>query len=124
MPDTRKSIRPAIAVEKPAETAEESFQNEVLRPILKLQNELLLAIFRHFMEKRKTAFHKMPRLRQLQQIEQSLSKDNSLRKLLLGAVIGQFTPEEYDVFLQQESEATRRIMAMMAQRLQDQVESV
>ena len=124
MPDTRKSIRPAIAVEKPAETAEESFQNEVLRPILKLQNELLLAIFRHFMEKRKTAFHKMPRLRQLQQIEQSLSKDNSLRKLLLGAVIGQFTPEEYDTFLHQEAEATRRIMAMMAQRLQDQVESV
>ena len=124
MPDTRKSIRPAIAVEKPAETAEESFQNEVLRPILKLQNELLLAIFRHFMEKRKTAFHKMPRLRQLQQIEQILSKDNSLRKLLLGAVIGQFTPEEYDTFLHQEAEATRRIMAMMAQRLQDQVESV
>ena len=124
MPDTRKSIRPAIAVEKPAETAEESFQNEVLRPILKLQNELLLAIFRHFMEKRKIAFHKMPRLRQLQQIEQSLSKDNSLRKLLLGAVIGQFTPEEYDTFLHQEAEATRRIMAMMAQRLQDQVESV
>ena len=117
MSDQRTAIRPLIITEKDATTEAERFQNETLRPILKMQNDLLTAIFRRFMAKRKVPFDSFSPPRKEQQIEHSLSKDNRLRGLLLGVVIGQFTIGEYEQFLSQESEATRRIMSMMAERL-------
>ena len=42
----RTSIRPTLTFEKEAESEFEKFQNEVLRPILKLQNDLLIEIGR------------------------------------------------------------------------------
>ncbi len=117
MSDNRKGIRPQILTEKEATTEEERFQNDVLRPILKMQNDLLFAIFHRMMAKRKVAFDNLSRQKQEQQIDHSLSQDNRLRFLLLGAVIGQFTIEEYEQFLKMESEATRRIMSMVGERL-------
>jgi hypothetical protein len=120
MEDHRQSLRPAIVVEHPAATAPERFQNEVLRPILKMQHALLGAIFRQFMVRRKLRFQEMPRSEQLRQIERSLQQDTHLRHQLLGAVIGQFTLAEYEAFLQQEAEATRRIVTMLVERLRSQ----
>ena len=117
MPDQRTAIRPLIPTEKEATTKAERFQNETLRPILKMQNDLLVAIFHNGMAKRKILFDGLSRQKQEQQIDHSLSKDNRLRFLLVGTVIGQFTPEEYERFLAMEAEATRRIMSMMAERL-------
>ncbi|MCB9289120.1 MAG: glyoxalase [Lewinellaceae bacterium] len=117
MPDKRKDIRPLVPMEKEAVTEAERFQNETLRPILKMQHDLLAAIFRRMMAKRRIPFDSLPQQKQEQQIDHSLSQDNRLRFLLLGAVIGQFTAEEYEQFLEMEPEATRRIMSMLAERL-------
>ncbi|MFN7115369.1 MAG: glyoxalase [Saprospiraceae bacterium] len=120
----KKSIRPAIVTEKAAESAAEQFQNEVLRPILKLQNDLLLAIVRHFLQKRKVKFASLSKQARLDWIAHSLRHDNRMRGLLLGTVIGQFTPEEWAVFEKDEAEFRRRITEMMTKRLQDQVEGL
>ena len=40
-------------------TVEESFQNETLRPILKLQHDLLVVYFKEYTETRKIKFDKM-----------------------------------------------------------------
>jgi hypothetical protein len=124
MEDHRQSLRPAIVVERPAATAPERFQNEVLRPILKMQHALLGAIFRHFMALRKLRFQELPRPEQSRQIERSLQQDTRLRNQLLGAVIGQFTLAEYEIFLLQEAEATRRIISMLAERLRSQTDEL
>ena len=121
MSDDRQSIRPSVITEDSAVSDAERFQNEVLRPILKLQHDLLAAVFLHYMAKRKIAFANLPHPKQLEQIAQSLSKDNRLRMTLLGAVIGHFTTEEYQTFRAHESELTRRTMEMMAVRLGDVV---
>ena len=121
MSDQRKNIRPVVTAEKKAATEEERFQNDVLRPILKMQNDLLQAIFLHVMARRKVNFNNLSRQKQEKQIDHSLSKDNRLRFLLLGTVIGQFTTEEYERFLKIEPEATRRIMSMMGERLRGQL---
>ena len=52
MSDARRALRPTIAT-APAATADERFQNTALRPVLKLQHDLLLAVFRHYLTKRK-----------------------------------------------------------------------
>lgn len=121
MRDLKPSIRPTIDIAKAAQSDAEKFQNEVLRPILKMQNELLLAIFKHFLEKRKVKFAGMPNEQRLDWIAHSLRQDNRLRGILLGTVIGHFTLEEWATFQSDESEFRKRITEMMTKRLQDQV---
>lgn len=120
MEDQRKAIRPAIATEREPISSHEKFQNEVLRPILKMQNELLIAIFRHFMKKRKVKMNGMPKEKRDAWIAHSLSKDNRLRGMLLGTVIGQFTLQEWEGYRQDEGEIRRRITNLLTERLQSQ----
>jgi hypothetical protein len=119
--DQKISIRPEVLTKDIESTPAERFQNTTLRPVLKLQNELLQAVFLHMMDKRKVNFKQQPPKDQAAQIEHSLSKDKRLRFQLLGVVIGQFTTEEYANFLELEQEAPRRIFTMMAQRLRDEL---
>ncbi len=119
MDDQKIGIRPEVPTQDMESTSAERFQNTTLRPVLKLQNELLQAVFLHMMDKRKVNFRQQQPQDQVAQIEHSLSKDKRLRFQLLGVVIGQFTVKEYTVFLGQEQEAVRRIFTMMAQRLKD-----
>ena len=99
----------------------ESFQNEVLRPILKSQNELLIAMFRHQINKRKTHFDNFSPEDQFKYIEQTIRKDLNFRSLLLGTIIGHLTPEQYEIFLRYEEELNRRTINMLIQRLQSQI---
>lgn len=121
MQDLKPSIRPTIDTAREAQSDAEKFQNEVLRPILKMQNDLLLAIFKHFLEKRKVKFAGMSNEQRLDWIAHSLRQDNRLRGILLGTVIGHFTLEEWAIFQSDESEFRKRITEMMTKRLQDQV---
>ena len=102
----------------PSITPAESFQNEVLRPILKSQNGLLIAMFRHQVNKRKTNFDHFSPEDQFKYIEQTIRKDLNFRSLLLGTIIGRLTTEQYEVYCPQEEELNRRTINMLIQRLQ------
>lgn len=117
----KKSIRPVIMTEQAAQSDAEKFQNEVLRPILKLQNDLLLAIVRHFLQKRKVKLESLSKQARMDWVAHSLRKDLRMRDLLLGTVIGHFTLEEWQVFQSNEAELTRRVIEMMTKRLQEQL---
>ena len=60
-PNDLLRIRPQISktIDYPNMGAEERFQNATLRPILKLQNPLLLAVFRNYIEKHKGVFYEL-----------------------------------------------------------------
>lgn len=120
MQHPKQSIRPKIATEKEAVSDAEKFQNEVLRPILKMQNDLLLAIYQHYLQKRKVKYESMSKEQRLAWITQSLQKDSRLRGVLLGSTIGHFTLEEWEIYRQDEAELKRRIINLMTQRLQSQ----
>ena len=119
MDEQKLKIRPNVPTQDIESTAAERFQNTTLRPILKLQHELLIEIFLHMMKKRKIPFAQLTPKEQALRITQSLSKDQRLRLQLFGVIIGHFTTAEYATFLQLEKEATRRIFSMLAQRLTD-----
>ncbi len=111
---------PTIAIEN-ATTKLEQFQNQVLRPILKFQNDLLVAIFRRYVIKRKGVFNDLSNEKKLAYIQQVLQRDQNFRNLLVGSVVGQFTIEEYQIFSSNESKLTKRMMEMCIQRMQDQL---
>ena len=104
-------------------SAEERFQNETLRPILKFQNPLLLAVFHDYIEKRKGVFYTLNSEQKLDYIERSLSKDHAFRNLLVGMIVGHFTLEEYPVYKTSTSALNKRMMTMAIERLKDQAQS-
>ncbi|MCA0228882.1 MAG: glyoxalase [Bacteroidetes bacterium] len=102
----------------------EQFQNETLRPILKAQNELLVSLFRHYLQKRKIAFERFSSEDQLAHIEQIIRKDLQFRSLLLGTIVGHLSPAQYLTFLQNEEELNRRTINMLIRRIQSQLVAV
>lgn len=115
----RRAPRPTIETDATLTRPEEAFQNQTLRPVLKMQHELLLGVFRHYLRKRKVPFQHAGADRREELIARAVSKDNRLRGLLFGMVIGQFTPAEMTTYLEQEGEFNRRITSMLIQRLFD-----
>lgn len=118
-----KSLRPALpSVIKVNETSKtELFQNEVLRPILKFQNEVLKAIFIAHLKKRDVDFTKMNLNGRIEYVTNVIQKDLGLRNALIGVVLGLFTPEEVEQYYEHEAEYRRRISKMIIDRLSDQL---
>ena len=106
------SMRPEIPSAKIKEgmTDEESFQNETLRPIAKLQNDLLLLVFRNYATKHKSAFYDLNAEKKLDYIENAIQKDIKFRNSLKGIIIGQFTLEEYEKYINNSSALNKRMM--------------
>ena len=124
-PNDLLRIRPEIKKTQQFEnmSSEERFQNETLRPILKLQNPLFLAVFHNYIEKRKGVFYALGIEKKLAYIENSLIKDQKFRNSVKGMVIGQFTIEEYNAYSCKSSAINKRMMNMVVERLKDQLQA-
>ncbi|SKB65297.1 glyoxalase [Maribacter arcticus] len=118
------SIRPLISSAKIIQnmTEEERFQNQTLRPILKLQNDLLLASFENYIKKMKNTFYELKLEKRMNYITKSIQKDIKFRNSLKGMITGQFTIEEYELYIQNSSALNKRMMNMVIKRLQDQIQ--
>ena len=115
-------IRPEIKKHQTfdATGAEERFQNNTLRPILKLQNPLLVVAFHNYIDKWKGLFYNLSLEKKLAYIENALNKDQKLRNSLMGMVIGHFTLTEYHAYLENAPALNKRIISMMIKRFKDQ----
>ena len=103
-------------------TTEESFQNEVLRPILKLQNDLFVASFINYINRNKADFYNHSLDKKQSVIENVIRKDIKFRNVLKGMVIGLFTADEYAIYIQNTSNTNKRMMSMLVERLKSQVQ--
>lgn len=103
-------------------SSDESFQNEVLRPILKLQNDLFIAVFINYIVKNKTDFYSLSVEKKLSLIENSIQKDIKFRNALKGVIIGLFTIDEYAKYINNSSSLNKRMMGMLIERLKSQVQ--
>lgn len=118
------AIRPLIPSAKilPNMSEEERFQNETLRPLLKLQNDLMLASFQNYIKKGKNKFYELTIQKRMDFIINAIQKDIKFRNSLKGMIIGQFTLEEYENYIQNSSALNKRMMNMVIKRLQDQIQ--
>ncbi|MEM9259331.1 MAG: hypothetical protein AAGA62_06755 [Bacteroidota bacterium] len=116
-PDTsRLALRPKLDF-APAAAPEEAFQNNSLRPIMKLQHGLLVAALRLYLEKRKVKMEQVAVKQRFAKIKELVTRDNRLRGLLFGITIGQFTAEEMQYYVQNEGSINRRITNLLVERL-------
>ncbi|MGB5437998.1 MAG: glyoxalase [Maribacter sp.] len=117
-------IRPQIITAKvnPNMSFDEQFQNRTLRPIIKLQNELLLAVFQNYITKHKNRFYELSLENRLVYIENAIQKDIKFRNSLKGIIIGQLTAEEYATYIKNSSALNKRMMHMVIERLKNQMQ--
>ena len=117
-------LRPQIPSAKilPGMTAEEFFQNRTLRPVAKLQNDLLVAVFRNYAQKHKNVFYDLSVEKRMDYIENATHKDMKFRNSLKGIIIGQFTLDEYEAYIQNSSSLNKRMMNIVKERLKSNIQ--
>jgi hypothetical protein len=111
-----------IGIVNTQSSLEELFQNEVLRPILKLQNDLFVASFINHLTKNKIDFNTYSIEKKMAMIENAIQKDIKFRNALKGMIIGLFTTDEYSQYTKNSSSLNKRMMGMLIERLKSQVQ--
>jgi hypothetical protein len=114
---TKISIRPQIptALVNENMTLEEKFQNTTLRPVIKMQHELLF--LRLESELSQTAFQNLTRAAKKQFIQTVLFKGNAIRSEVVGLISGSFTLEEYGFYRENAKTINKRIIQIIIERV-------
>lgn len=113
---------PSLGQNTTQSSEEEVFQNATLRPILKLQNDLIVLVFQNYVNQIKLPFKDFTVEKKMSSIATIISKDIQLQNTLKGIVIGLFTTEEYHYYSKTISNSNKRIKAMLIERLQSQLQ--
>lgn len=103
-------------------SSDEQFQNKTLRPVIKLQNSLFIVVFKNYIRKRKNVFYELSLEKRYKYVENAIQKDTKFRNSLKGMIIGQFTLEEYEIYIKNSSALNKRMMNLVIERLKDQIQ--
>ena len=109
-----KSLRPEIYYKKEAITELEIFQNEVLRPILKYQHELIVALVKN--EKQLFEQLKMEEISSVK-LTQFFLKQPNYKYFLIGKTCALMTSDEFGFYLKHKKELDKRISNMITDRI-------
>ena len=99
----------------------EKSQNEVIRPIIKMQHNLLISFFKNYLQKRKIDFSVFPEKKKRSKISSVFKTDNNYKNITLGFVLGQFSMDEYKFYADYSSEINKRILQIIQQRIKDSI---
>ncbi len=121
--ETNKKIRPQLpaSIMKGLHTEEEHFQNEVLRPIIKMQSDLLLLHLNAKLKTLKVDLEQLSSERKEETIAALFLKDQSYKREVVGMVIGQLNTDEFKGYLPMQKEVNRRIFQIVQQRCLDHI---
>ncbi|MDN3617955.1 glyoxalase [Polaribacter undariae] len=99
----------------------EKFQNEVLRPVIKMQHSLLISSFKQHLIKRKVDFTDLTDKKRRSKITAVFKTDNNYKNMNLGFIIGHFSSDEFTFYADNASEINRRILQIVTQRIKDSI---
>ena len=86
-----------------------------------MQNDLLVAALHLFLRKRKVDMRQTAVKQRFEKVKELVARDNRLRGLLFGIIVGQFTAEEMAYYGEHESEVNRRLTNLLTERLTEAV---
>lgn len=118
------NLRPEILSAKLNEnmSCEERFQNTTLRPIIKLQSDLLFEVFKNYIAKHKNVFYELSLEKRIDYIENTIHKDMKFRNSVKGMIIGQFTCDEFLLYIKDSSSLNKRMMNIVKDRLLNNIQ--
>ena len=100
---------------------EELFQNMVLRPVIKMQHDVLILRVKSYFVSKRVMFNVMDKQKRTLAIEQAFLGDNAFKKEIQGMILGQLDTTEYQRYLQNERTMNKRIIKMVRNRMLDSV---
>ena len=111
--------RPIVIIDNKPEIhlENELFQNEVLRPILKMQHDISLKLFSNHIDNLGIVWNNLKKSKKDQCVENQLSKNIQFKNLVIGIVVGQFNELEMNKYLLNSKEFNKRILQMTIQRI-------
>ncbi len=124
--DALRAARPAVPAADLTlpHSPVEAFLHSTLRPVLKLQNDVLLALVAHDVAKRVPGFARFALDDARERLVALLRTDSRLKRTLVGVVLGMLTADELSFALAHEAEVRRRIVALVAERVAGQSAAV
>ena len=119
MENPKKQLRPEILsiIKTENFSALEKFQNETLRPIIKIQHDLILTRFEHYLKQNKINIIELNKTQKTDLMNKLFKFDTRLKNDFRGLIIGLFTLEEYKEYLTISSQLNKRINNMIRQKL-------
>ncbi len=122
--DVLLKLRPKIDSVKTLSTtsSDESFQNQVLRPVILIQEELLLNFFKNYIRKHKNYFYNLSVEKKLDYIDTAFQKDFKFLNVIRGIVIGMFTIKEYDIYTHNSSALNKRMTDLIRELLKNNLQ--
>lgn len=117
-------LRPKMpaAIISSAMSSEELFQNKTLRPVIEFQRDLFVLAFRNYIGKHKNVYYSFSLEKRMDYITNALQKDIKFRNSLKGMVIGQFTIDEYSVYMENSSSLNKRMMNLVRENLLENIQ--
>lgn len=103
-------------------SAAEAFQNQTLRPILKMQNALLLAAFKPIFAQYKNEFYTLNVRKREVYINNIFQKEAKFIHFLKGMIVGMFSIAEYQIYTENLNDLNKRLTSMLQERIRSQVE--
>ncbi|MFB6231262.1 MAG: VOC family protein [Salinibacter sp.] len=117
-------VRPVLDLDTTESRPVERFQNETLRPILKLLNPTILRLVAVRLSRYGVGFAAMDRVDQRDRLRNLMKEDGRLKRTLLGMVVGHLTEDELETYLAHKDEVRRRTVPMLLARAQDQIDRI
>ncbi|SDS15849.1 hypothetical protein SAMN05216503_2166 [Polaribacter sp. KT25b] len=99
----------------------EKFQNEIIRPVIKMQHDLLIASFKQYLQKRKIDFSVLSDQKKRSRISSIFKTDNNYKNMTLGFIVGHFSTDEFTFYTANVSEVNKRILQIITQRIKDSI---
>lgn len=100
---------------------EELFQNMVLRPVIKMQHDILILRVKSYFLSKRVVFNVMDQKKRTKAIEQAFLNDQPFKKEIQGMIIGQLSQDEFQQYLQFEKSVNKRIFQMVKNRMLDSI---
>ena len=116
-----EKVRPKLpdAITEGELKEEELFQNMVLRPVIKMQHDLLIMRVKSHFSSKRVLFNVMDNKKRTEAIIQAFQNDHNLKKEIQGMIIGQLTVLEFQQYLKIERSLNKRIVQMVRNRMID-----
>lgn len=115
-------IRPEVMTNITSETStSEAFQNNTLRPILKLQNDLIVFLFKKSKPLANINFDRKDDVGKKTIITDLMKNNQKLKDQIEASIFSLMTNTELDYYFENRSETKRRINTMVIERLIDNI---
>jgi hypothetical protein len=99
----------------------ERFQNETLRPVIKMQHEVIILLFTSHPLAMNLSRNKGPRLVFEKKVKDFINGQPALKNQLIGLISGMLTSSEMEFYINNQNELNKRIHSMLCQRISDTV---